>query len=213
MESPHSFHRSRNANNNNIEAIRWFQRQHPTSGGTVRSPDLQIVVISSLQTVSTTVFRFRVSLQRLMVPMTPACTWWNRPEEDPSSGKLESTHPSRTSVKYDQVFFGVESIMRVNAASLDIRDATTSTPGTLNDLTTDLIMANNNNMPHRPSDSSRPRQRLLLSGDVHQNPGPATKYPCSVCTSNVTSRGVSYMCNRCSGWVHSKCSGLQNAAE
>ena len=68
-------------------------------------------------------------------------------------------------------------------------------------------------MPHRPSDSSRPRQRLLLSGDVHQNPGPATKYPCSVCSSNVTSRGVSYMCNRCSGWVHSKCSGLQNAAE
>ena len=35
--------------------------------------------------------------------------------------------------------------MRVNAASLDIRDATTSTPGTLNYLTTDLIMANNNN--------------------------------------------------------------------
>ena len=68
-------------------------------------------------------------------------------------------------------------------------------------------------MPHPPSDCSRPRQLLLLSGDVYQNPGPATKYPCSVCTSNVTSRGVSYMCNRCSGWVHSKCSGLQNAAE
>ena len=61
-------------------------------------------------------------------------------------------------------------------------------------------------MPHRPSDSSRPRQRLLLSGDLHQNPGPATKYPCSVCISNVTRRGVSYMCNRCSGWVHTKCS-------
>ena len=28
-----------------------------------------------------------------------------------------------------------------------------------------------------------------------------------------TSRGASYLCNRCSGWVHSKCSGLQNAAE
>ena len=68
-------------------------------------------------------------------------------------------------------------------------------------------------MPHRPSDSSRPRQRLLFSGDVHKNHGPATKYHCSVCTSNVTSRGVSYMCNRCSGWVHSKCSGLQNVAE
>ena len=77
-------------------------------------------------------------------PSTPACTWWNRPEEDNSSGKLESTHPSRTSVKSDQVFFGVESVMRVNADSLLIRAAATSTSGTLNDLTTDLIMANNN---------------------------------------------------------------------
>ena len=50
--------------------------------------------------------------------------------------------PASSMTKY---FFGVESIMRVNAASLDIRDATTLTPGTLNDLTTDLIMANNNN--------------------------------------------------------------------
>ena len=51
------------------------------------------------------------------------------------------------------------------------------------------------------------------SGDVHQNPDPATKYPCFVCTSNITSRGVSYMGNHCSGWVHSKSSGLQNAVE
>ena len=68
-------------------------------------------------------------------------------------------------------------------------------------------------MLHRPSDSSRHRKRLLLSGDVHQNHDPAIKYPCSVCTRNVTSRGMSYMCNRCSGWVHSKCSGLQYVAE
>ena len=81
------------------------------------------------------------------VPTIPACTWWNRPEEDNSSGKLESTHPSRTSVKSDQGFFGVESVMRVNADSLLIRAAATSTSGTLNDLTTDLIMANNNIVP------------------------------------------------------------------
>ena len=43
----------------------WFQRQQPTSGGTVKSSDLQIVVNTSLQTVSSTVFRTRVSLQRL----------------------------------------------------------------------------------------------------------------------------------------------------
>ena len=60
--------------------------------------------------------------------------------------------------------------------------------------------------PQRPSGSLRSWQRILLSGDVHPNPGPTTKYPCLVCARNVTSRGVSYLCNRCSGWV-------QNAAE
>ena len=63
--------------------------------------------------------------------------------------------------------------------------------------------------PQRPSDSSRSWQRILFSGDVHPNPGPTTKYPCPVCALNVTGRGVSYLCNRCSRWVHSKCSGLQ----
>ena len=57
--------------------------------------------------------------------------------------------------------------------------------------------------------TSRPRLRLLLSGDVQQSPGPTTKYPCSVCTRNVTSRGVSYQCNNCKNWVHAKCSKLQ----
>ena len=36
--------------------------------------------------------------------------------------------------------------------------------------------------PQRPSDSSRPRLRILLSGDVHTNPGHTIKYPGPVCT-------------------------------
>ena len=67
--------------------------------------------------------------------------------------------------------------------------------------------------PLRLPYSSRLRLSLLLAGDIHPNPGPATQYPCAVCTSNVTSRGVSFKCNQCSGWVHSKCSGLKNAAQ
>ena len=51
---------------------------------------------------------------------------------------------------------------------------------------------------------------LQMSGDVHSNPGPATNYPRPVCNRNITSRGVSYQCNRCSGWVNAKCSGLLN---
>ena len=64
-----------------------------------------------------------------------------------------------------------------------------------------------------PTYSSRQRLSLLLVGYIHPNRGPATQYPCAVCTSNVTSRGVSFKCNQCFGWVHLKCSGLQNAAQ
>ena len=67
--------------------------------------------------------------------------------------------------------------------------------------------------PHRPSNALRPRLCLLLSGDVQQNPGPMTKYPCSVYTHNGTSRGVIYQCNNCNNWVHAKCSKLQSTNE
>ena len=40
--------------------------------------------------------------------------------------------------------FGVESVMCVNAVSLHIRADNTSTSGTFNDLTMDMIMENNN---------------------------------------------------------------------
>ena len=52
-----------------------------------------------------------------------------------------------------------------------------------------------------------------MAGDIHPNPGPPAKYPCPVCARDVTSRGVSYRCTRCAGWVHAKCSGLLNAAQ
>ena len=47
---------------------------------------------------------------------------------------------------------------------------------------------------------------------MHPNPGPS-KYPCSVCFKNVTSQGTSYLCTRCSHWVHSRCSVLRNTAD
>ena len=54
---------------------------------------------------------------------------------------------------------------------------------------------------------------LQMSGDIHLNPGPATKHPCPVCTCNVTSRGVSYKCTKLYGWVHAKCSGILNTVQ
>ena len=53
---------------------------------------------------------------------------------------------------------------------------------------------------------------LALAGDVHPNTGPS-RYPCSVCFKNVTSQGTSYLCTRCSHWIHSRCSGLRNASD
>ena len=69
--------------------------------------------------------------------------------------------------------------------------------------------------PQRPADSLRPTLCRLLSRYVHVYPYPnaTTKYPCPVCTCNVTGRCVSDLCNRFSGRAHSKCSGFQNAAE
>ena len=38
--------------------------------------------------------------------------------------------------------------------------------------------------PQRPSDSLRPGLRILLSEDIHPNPGPTTKYSCPVGWAN-----------------------------
>ena len=45
---------------------------------------------------------------------------------------------------------------------------------------------------------------LLMSGNVHPNPGPI--FPCSVC--GVTWRGKSVQCSTCSKLVHLRCSQL-----
>ena len=47
---------------------------------------------------------------------------------------------------------------------------------------------------------------LLISGNVHPNPGPI--FPCSVCAGNVTWRGKSVLCYTCSKWIHLRCSQL-----
>ena len=47
---------------------------------------------------------------------------------------------------------------------------------------------------------------LLMSGNVHPNPGPI--FPCSVCAGNVTCRDKSVQCRTCSKWVHLRCSQL-----
>ena len=47
---------------------------------------------------------------------------------------------------------------------------------------------------------------LLMSSNVHPNPGPI--FPCSVCAGNVTWRGKSVQCCACSKWVHLRCPQL-----
>ena len=47
---------------------------------------------------------------------------------------------------------------------------------------------------------------LLMSGNVHPNPGPI--FPCSVCAGNVTWQGKSVQCCACSKRVHLRCSQL-----
>ena len=53
---------------------------------------------------------------------------------------------------------------------------------------------------------ARIRLLLLMSVNVHPNPGPI--FPCSVCPGNVTWRGRPVQCSTCSKWVHLRCSLL-----
>ena len=50
---------------------------------------------------------------------------------------------------------------------------------------------------------------LLISGDIHPNPGPTD--PCSVCSRRVTWGNRSVQCTNCFLWVHLSCSGLYPA--
>ena len=50
---------------------------------------------------------------------------------------------------------------------------------------------------------------LLISDDIHPNPGPID--PCSVCSRRVTWGNRSIQCTNCSLWVHLSCSGLSPA--
>ena len=53
--------------------------------------------------------------------------------------------------------------------------------------------------PQRPSDSSRSWLRILLSGDVHPNPGPTTKYLCSGLQNAAEYRRIrDWVCSSCS---------------
>ena len=47
---------------------------------------------------------------------------------------------------------------------------------------------------------------LLMSGNIHPNPGPI--FPCSVCALNMTWKGKSVQCCACHKWVHLRCSQL-----
>ena len=117
----------------------------------------------------------------------PACTWWNRPEEHLSSGKLESTHPSRAVSSRSRFFMESSQLYAATLAYYSTEPRTTGP-----DYDPLLLL-------------------LALAGDVHPNHGPS-RYPCSVCFKNVNSQGTSYLCTRCSHLLHSRCSGLRNAA-
>ena len=74
------------------------------------------------------------------------------------------------------------------------------------------LIHNSTTKPLRRRPDRTQRLLILMVGDIHPYLGPTAKYPCPVRALDVTSRGVSYRCTRCTGWVHAKCSGLLNVA-
>ena len=59
--------------------------------------------------------------------------------------------------------------------------------------------------PHPPS-SCITLLAIILSGDIHMNPGPTTVYPCGCCERPVTwEHKRAICCDECSIWYHSEC--------
>ena len=85
----------------NYKSINFSQR--PESHDTLADPHLEELTIT-VKLGNTTELIITNVYMPPAVPTTPACTRWNHPEEDLSSGKLESTHPSRSIVKSIEVF-------------------------------------------------------------------------------------------------------------
>ena len=53
---------------------------------------------------------------------------------------------------------------------------------------------------------------LLLSGDLHQNPGPRPpKFPCGICKKACTNKTPAVACDRCNIWFHTKCMAMNSA--
>ena len=51
---------------------------------------------------------------------------------------------------------------------------------------------------------------LLMSGDIHLNPGPA-HYPCGVCGKCVWSSQKALLCDNCDLWFHTRCIQVSDA--
>ena len=52
---------------------------------------------------------------------------------------------------------------------------------------------------------------LLLSGDLHQNPGPRPpKFPCGVCKKACTHQTPAVACDKCNVWFHTRCMAMNS---
>ena len=54
-------------------------------------------------------------------------------------------------------------------------------------------------------------QRLVLSGDIHLNPGP-TKFPCKECGKSVRKNQNAVLCSECGFWIHATCLNMSSSA-
>ena len=54
-------------------------------------------------------------------------------------------------------------------------------------------------------------QRLVLSGDIQLNPGPA-KFPCKECGKSVRKNQNAVLCSECGFWIHAKCLSMSSSA-
>ena len=60
------------------------------------------------------------------------------------------------------------------------------------------------------------QRKLIICGDVAENPGPrkrslCTRFPCSECKKNVLNNQDAILCASCNTWSHLRCAGMSRA--
>ena len=109
--------------------------------------------------------------------------------------------------------FLLSSVLLIFVFAWTINEKPTTKPPYTSAITSGHIVSNIQRLSKRTQASSKGQRVfltliLILSGDIHPNPGPPCVYPCGICETPVNWSNCAVCCDDCSIWYHKSCFGM-----